>query len=147
VLSEAVFRAIHTLSGSSKMAEARHGIRVTEPLNHVMRKAYDSGQGLSDEGLATLADAVSAIDNVVSHINESTGFFTDHASLLERLHHLEVEIDAHDRASTVHRDEFLGDHAGTIVVAEPARTCPRRRPWRTASLRRTTAAALNESVA
>jgi chemosensory pili system protein ChpA (sensor histidine kinase/response regulator) len=93
VLSEAVFRAIHTLSGSSKMAEARHGIRVTEPLNHVMRKAYDSGHGLSDEGLATLADAVSAIDNVVTHINESTGFFTDHAALLGRLHQLEVEID------------------------------------------------------
>jgi len=94
VITEAVFRAIHTLSGSSKMAEARHGIRITEPLNHVMRKAFDSGIGLSDEGLATLADAVSAIDNVVSHINESTGFFTDQAALLERLHHLEVEIDA-----------------------------------------------------
>jgi chemosensory pili system protein ChpA (sensor histidine kinase/response regulator) len=94
VISEAVFRAIHTLSGSSKMAEARHGIRITEPLNHVMRKAFDSGVGLSDEGLATLADSVSAIDNVVSHINESTGFFTDHAALLARLHRMEVEIDA-----------------------------------------------------
>ena len=27
-LSESVYRAVHTLSGSSKMAEARHGIRV-----------------------------------------------------------------------------------------------------------------------
>ena len=94
VLTESVFRAIHTLSGSSKMAEARHGIRVTEPLNHVMRKAYDSGHGLSDEGLATLADAVQEIDNVVAHINESTGFFADHALLLERLHHLDGEVDA-----------------------------------------------------
>ena len=94
VLTEAVFRAVHTLSGSSKMAEARHGIRITEPLNHVMRKAFDSGQGLSDEGLATLADAVNAIDNVVTHINESTGFFTNHASLLQRLGHVETEIDA-----------------------------------------------------
>jgi chemosensory pili system protein ChpA (sensor histidine kinase/response regulator) len=94
VVSESVFRAIHTLSGSSKMAEARHGIRITEPLNHVMRKAFDSGIGLSDAGLATLADSVSAIDNVVSHINESTGFFADHAALLGRLHQVEVEIDA-----------------------------------------------------
>ena len=93
-LPESVFRAIHTLSGSSKMAEARHGIRITEPLNHVMRKVFDSGHGLSDEGLATLADAVRAIDNVVSHINESTGFFADQPALLERLHDLEVEIDA-----------------------------------------------------
>ena len=38
------------------MAEARHGIRITEPLNHVMRKVFDSGRGLSDAGLATLED-------------------------------------------------------------------------------------------
>ncbi len=49
-LPESVYRAIHTLSGSSKMAEARHGIRITEPLNHVMRKVFDSGHGLSDMG-------------------------------------------------------------------------------------------------
>ncbi len=42
-LPESVYRAIHTLSGSSKMAEARHGIRITEPLNQVMRKVFDSG--------------------------------------------------------------------------------------------------------
>src|SRR6185312_17029754 len=41
-LPESVYRAIHTLSGSSKMAEARHGIRITEPLNQVMRKVFDS---------------------------------------------------------------------------------------------------------
>jgi chemosensory pili system protein ChpA (sensor histidine kinase/response regulator) len=93
-LPEAVFRAIHTLSGSSKMAEARHGIRVTEPLNHVMRKVYDSGHGLSDAGLSVLEDSVRAIDNVVSHINESTGFFTDQPALLARLRDLEAEVDA-----------------------------------------------------
>src|SRR5271169_5233374 len=93
-LPESVYRAIHTLSGSSKMAEARHGIRITEPLLHVMRKVFDSGQGLSDTGLATLAGAVRAIDNVVSHINESTAFFSDHPALLARLQRLETEVDA-----------------------------------------------------
>ena len=93
-LPESVYRAIHTLSGSSKMAEARHGIRITEPLNHVMRKVFDSGHGLSDAGLATLGDAVSAIDNVVSHINESTAFFSEQPSLLGRFHDIEVELDA-----------------------------------------------------
>ena len=92
-LTESVYRAIHTLSGSSKMAEARHGIRITEPLNHVMRKFYDSGHGLSDEGLAALSDAVHAIDNVVSHINEATGFFVDQPALLARLQQLEMDLD------------------------------------------------------
>ena len=92
-LPEPVYRAIHTLSGSSKMAEARHGIRITEPLHHLMRKVFDSGRGLTDEGLATLSDAVRAIDNVVSHINESTAFFSEVPLLLGRLHDLEVELD------------------------------------------------------
>jgi chemosensory pili system protein ChpA (sensor histidine kinase/response regulator) len=94
VLPESVYRAIHTLSGSTKMAEARHGTRITEPLLHVMRKVFDSGHGLSDKGLATLEDSVRAIDNVVSHINESTGFFADQPALLARLQRLEHEVDA-----------------------------------------------------
>jgi chemosensory pili system protein ChpA (sensor histidine kinase/response regulator) len=93
-LPESVYRAIHTLSGSSKMAEARHGIRIAEPLNHTMRKVFDSGRGMSDAALAVLADAVRAIDNVVSHINESTAFFAEQPSLLARLAVLEAEIDA-----------------------------------------------------
>jgi chemosensory pili system protein ChpA (sensor histidine kinase/response regulator) len=93
-LPESVYRAIHTLSGSSKMAEARHGIRITEPLNRFMRKVFDSGHGLSDLGLATLSDAVRAIDNVVSHINESSSFFAEQPLLLGRLHTLEAELDA-----------------------------------------------------
>ena len=94
VLPEPVYRAIHTLSGSTKMAEARHGTRITEPLLHVMRKVFDSGHGLSDKGLATLDDSVRAIDDVVSHINESTGFFADQPALLTRLQRLEQEVDA-----------------------------------------------------
>jgi chemosensory pili system protein ChpA (sensor histidine kinase/response regulator) len=92
-LPEPVYRAIHTLSGSSKMAEARHGIRIAEPLNHYMRKVFDSGRGLGDAGLSALADAVRAIENVVSHINESTGFFIDQPSLLARLQQLEGDLD------------------------------------------------------
>jgi chemosensory pili system protein ChpA (sensor histidine kinase/response regulator) len=93
-LPESVYRAIHTLSGSSKMAEARHGIRIAEPLNHYMRRVFDSGRGMSDAALAVLSDAVQSIDNVVSHIDESTAFFAEQPSLLKRLEALEVELDA-----------------------------------------------------
>jgi chemosensory pili system protein ChpA (sensor histidine kinase/response regulator) len=93
-LPESVYRAIHTLSGSSKMAEARHGIRITEPLNKVMRKVFDSGHGLTELGLATLGDAVRAIDNVISHINESTSFFPEQPSLLASLQEIESQLDA-----------------------------------------------------
>jgi chemosensory pili system protein ChpA (sensor histidine kinase/response regulator) len=92
-LPEAVYRAIHTLSGSSKMAEARHGIRVTEPLDHYMRRVFDAGLGLSDRGLALLADSVAAIENVVSHIDESTIFFAEQPKLIERMRMLEADLD------------------------------------------------------
>jgi chemosensory pili system protein ChpA (sensor histidine kinase/response regulator) len=93
-LPEVVYRAIHTLSGSSKMADARHGIRLTEPLNHYMRKVFDSGRGLTDAGLVLLADVVAAIERVVSHIDEETGFFGEQPLLRERIAELESELDA-----------------------------------------------------
>ena len=114
-LPESVYRAIHTLSGSSKMAEARQGIRITEPLNHFMRKVFDSGRGLSDAGLALLADAVRAIDNVVAHINESTAFFSEQPSLLGRMRKLETELDT-ELATQAANDTS----ASAIVPALPA---------------------------
>jgi chemosensory pili system protein ChpA (sensor histidine kinase/response regulator) len=122
LLPESIYRAIHTLSGSSKMAEARHGIRVTEPLNHVMRKVYDSGHGLTDAGLAVLADAVRAIDDVVSHINESTSFFSDQTSLLERLQRLDVEIDAEIARSSRAAEHLARD--AKAPVEEPTGGAP-----------------------
>ncbi len=123
-LPESVYRAIHTLSGSSKMAEARHGIRITEPLNQVMRKVFDSGHGLSDRGLATLADAVSAIDNVVSHINESTAFFSEQPSLLARLHDIEAELDAAIAREAIDTSASAMVPALAAVPEEPAASPP-----------------------
>ncbi len=126
-LPESVYRAIHTLSGSSKMAEARHGIRITEPLNHVMRKVFDSGQGLSDAGLATLEQSVRAIENVLSHINESTGFFSDQATLMARFRDLEAEVDA--MIASAARDTSASAMVPALVAtpspaAPPAPTAP-----------------------
>ena len=125
-LPESVYRAIHTLSGSSKMAEARHGIRITEPLNHVMRKVFDSGHGLSDAGLATLEQSVSAIENVLSHINESTGFFSDQPALLARLRGLEAEVDAMIAAAA--RDTSASAMVPALVSPPAARELPTEAP-------------------
>jgi chemosensory pili system protein ChpA (sensor histidine kinase/response regulator) len=126
-LPEAVYRAIHTLSGSSKMAEARHGIRITEPLNHFMRKVFDSGRGLSDAGLALLADAVRAIDNVVAHINETTAYFSEQPSLLARLRQLETDLDAelaaqaaNDTSASAIVRALPADSPGTAMPSAPA---------------------------
>jgi chemosensory pili system protein ChpA (sensor histidine kinase/response regulator) len=126
-LPESVYRAIHTLSGSSKMAEARHGIRITEPLNHVMRKVFDSGHGLSDAGLATLEQSVRSIENVLSHINEATGFFSDQPELLGRLQDLEAEVDA--MIASAARDTSASAMVPALVeVPAPAAVQPATEP-------------------
>jgi chemosensory pili system protein ChpA (sensor histidine kinase/response regulator) len=92
-IPETVYRACHTLSGSSKMAEARQGIKIAEPLNHYMRKVFDAGRGLGAEGLKALEDAVTAIENVVAHINETTGYFQGQRELIDRIAELDRRFD------------------------------------------------------
>ncbi len=103
MVSEEAYRACHTLSGSSRMAEARHGIRLTAPLEHWVRKAFDSGVGLDSADLVLLADCMNAMRSVAAHLDESTGFFQSHSGLLGRIEqateHLEERIIAAARAA------------------------------------------------
>jgi chemosensory pili system protein ChpA (sensor histidine kinase/response regulator) len=93
LLPEPVYRACHTLAGSTKAAGARHGIRLAEPLNHWLRKSYDSSAGVTASDLALIADCMAAMESVSSHLDESTGFFVDHAWLRERIARSDAELD------------------------------------------------------
>ncbi len=93
-LPEEVYRACHTLSGSSKMAQARHGIRLAEPLDHWLRRAFSSGLGLATPDLALLGDCMSAMESVATHLDESTGYFVNHWQLLERIERADKSLDA-----------------------------------------------------
>jgi chemosensory pili system protein ChpA (sensor histidine kinase/response regulator) len=93
-VSEALYRACHTLSGIAKTAGARQGIKVAEPMEHYVRKLYDNGHGLPEEGLALLRDTVRSLENVVEHVDEDTGFFPDHGRLIAGWHALERALDA-----------------------------------------------------
>ena len=92
-LPEEVYRACHTLSGSSKMAQARHGIRLAEPLDHWLRRAYSSGLGLGTADLALLGDCMGAMEAVASHLDESTGYFVSHWQLLARIGQADKALD------------------------------------------------------
>jgi chemosensory pili system protein ChpA (sensor histidine kinase/response regulator) len=93
VLPEDVFRACHTLLGSSTMAEARHGMRLAEPINHWLRKSFDSGVGLDDSDLVLLGDGMSAMEDVAGHLDEGTGFFVVHDTLRARIARAELALD------------------------------------------------------
>ena len=93
VVTEDLHRSCHTLSGTAKTAGARHGIKIAEPLNRYVRKLYDNSIGLPPAGLQALKDSVDAIQKVVDHIHEDTGFFLDHDRIVARLTELEHAID------------------------------------------------------
>jgi chemosensory pili system protein ChpA (sensor histidine kinase/response regulator) len=94
LLREDVYRACHTLAGSSKMAQARHGVRLAEPIDHWLRRAFTSGIGLRSADLTLLADCMAAMESVAVHLDEPTGYFVNHWQLLERLGEAERTLDA-----------------------------------------------------
>jgi chemosensory pili system protein ChpA (sensor histidine kinase/response regulator) len=131
-LREEVYRACHTLSGSSKMAEVRHGIRLAEPLDHWLRKTFDSTLGLNDSDLVLLADCMAAMDTVAAHLDEPTGYFATHESLLGRIGEAERDLDrriaenAEDasptgiRAAAVQREPDVGAESASMAPADAA---------------------------
>src|SRR6185503_4525102 len=126
VVTEEAYRACHTLAGSSRMAEARHGIRLTAPLEHWVRKAFDSGVGLGNADLALLADCMNAMHSVAANLDESTGFFQSHGALLARIEQATDELEkqiveaARAAKSPVAPDPAPVVNAAPAVAAPPA---------------------------
>ena len=92
-IPEEVYRACHTLSGSSKMAQARHGIRLAEPLDHWLRRVVTSGLGLQKQDLSLLSDSMLAMEAVATHLDESTGYFVTHWDLQQRINQAEALLE------------------------------------------------------
>jgi len=116
-LPEDVYRACHTLSGSSKMAQARHGIRLAEPLDHWLRRAFSSGLGVSTRELTLLQDCMASMEAVATHLDESTGYFVSHWQLLERIEAAERDLD--ERIAAAAPDEVPPGEAAATAQAEP----------------------------
>ena len=116
VLTEEVYRACHTLSGSSKMAEARHGIRLSEPLNHWLRKSFDSGIGLDASDLLLLSDCMTAMATVAAHLDESTSYFVVHDTLRARISRAEHDLDRRIAEASEHSSRS-GVHALPMMHA------------------------------
>ncbi|HXS27225.1 MAG TPA: Hpt domain-containing protein [Steroidobacteraceae bacterium] len=116
-LPEEVYRACHTLSGSSKMAEARHGVRLAQPLDHWLRKAFDSGVGLLETDLTLIAECMSAMEAVAAHLDESTAYFVSHASLYERIAAAEKGLDRRI-ADSVEAAAATGEHRAPAQAPE-----------------------------
>ena len=128
VLPEEVYRACHTLAGSSTMAEARHGIRLADPMNHWLRKAFDSGVGLDDSDLFLLGDCMVAMEAVAGHLDEGTGFFVMHDTLRGRIARAELDLDRR----IAEANEFAG--RSSISLSVPPQLSAQRNPIDTEDL-------------
>ena len=124
MLPEEVYRACHTLAGSSTMAEARHGIRLADPMNHWLRKAFDSRIGLDDSDLFLLGDCMVAMEAVAGHLDEGTGFFVMHDTLRGRIARAELDLDRR----IAEANEFAGRSSISLSVppllSEPEASIP-----------------------
>jgi chemosensory pili system protein ChpA (sensor histidine kinase/response regulator) len=112
-LDEDVYRACHTLAGSSKMADARHGIRLAVPLDHWLRKVFESGAGLTDSELALLDECMTAMESVALHLDEQTGYFQSHELLRARIARAEIDLD-----NRVGEENAIPDAARAAAGAE-----------------------------
>jgi chemosensory pili system protein ChpA (sensor histidine kinase/response regulator) len=120
-LPEEIYRAVHTLSGSSNMAEARHGIRLAQPLDQWLRKAFDSGLGLESGDLILLADCMAAMEQVAANLDESTGFFPTHESLQKRIAHAHAALDRRivDAAHAAHAAQQAQSAGDAVASFDP----------------------------
>jgi chemosensory pili system protein ChpA (sensor histidine kinase/response regulator) len=117
LLPEEVYRACHTLSGSSKMAQARHGIRLAEPLDHWLRRVFAGGLGLRDEDLLLLGECMAAMHAVATHLDESTGYFVNHWQLLKRIEKAERDLDQQIAAAGAHAETAVTIAAAVLPAA------------------------------
>ena len=118
-LPEEVYRACHTLAGSSKTAQARHGVRLAEPLDHWIRRVFTSGAGLRTADLALLADCMSAMETVAEHLEEPTGYFASHLLLIERLAEAEKALDQRIAAAEPPLEQPPAEPVPMAAASEP----------------------------
>jgi len=123
-VSEEAYRACHTLAGSSRMAEARHGIRLTAPLEHWIRKSFDSGVGLENSDLDLLDECMNAMQSVAAHLDESTGFFQSHGTLLARIEQATEELDSRLIAAASAAELAAAPAPAPVVTAPPVQAAP-----------------------
>src|SRR3569833_2616177 len=95
------------------MAQARHGVRLAEPMDHWLRRVFNSGLGLLNQDLSLLSDCMLAMEAVVSHLDEVTGYFQNHQVLMDRIAQAEKILDA--RIAKASEEEAETSVSGEVV--------------------------------
>ena len=94
IVTEEVYRACHTLHGSVTMAKAEPAVEITQPLNQMIRHAYDYAVPTDERFVSACADAVATMDLIIDGLSDADRPLPDTVNLQSRLRALDEEIEA-----------------------------------------------------
>ncbi|MFZ8963762.1 MAG: Hpt domain-containing protein [Steroidobacteraceae bacterium] len=84
-VTEDLYRAVHTLRGASRSAEAETFIRLAEPLHRWLHRMFDADLPMDEMALNALTDAVSAFDDLLDTSPSGVPEPVDTDALMRRL--------------------------------------------------------------
>jgi chemosensory pili system protein ChpA (sensor histidine kinase/response regulator) len=93
-VTEELYRACHTLHGSVTMANAAAAADITQPLNSAIRRAYDHDLPIEASVVSALADAATAMIQVIDYLSGNLTELPDTGELQARLYALDEELEA-----------------------------------------------------
>jgi chemosensory pili system protein ChpA (sensor histidine kinase/response regulator) len=94
VVSEELYRACHTLHGSVTMANVYLAADITQPLNSMIRRAFDHGLSVEETAVDACSDAAAAMVQIIAHLSGEAAEPPDTSKLQARLHALDEVMEA-----------------------------------------------------
>jgi len=99
-ISDEVHRACHTLHGSVTMAKAEPAAEITQPLNELVRRAFDHQLAVDEPVITACADAVRALAVIVECLSDVSREMPDFGELRARLVALDEELEGRSAQAT-----------------------------------------------
>ncbi len=92
--SEQLYRACHTLLGSSRMAELASGEALAAPMEHYVRSVMSAGAAVTPAGRAALAKGCAEIEQMMAALADERPIEVDEPALLAAFAQPQAELDA-----------------------------------------------------
>ncbi|CAN5197482.1 hypothetical protein BH24PSE2_BH24PSE2_08610 [soil metagenome] len=105
-VTESLYRACHTLSGSANMAGVERAAAVAGPWSAYIRHLHDNDGRLDRRDLDACEQVVEAIEHVVASLGAAPAPVRDHGLLIEHIRSLRLEFDGQlaQRAAVLRKD-------------------------------------------
>ncbi len=97
-VTEEMYRACHTLSGSARMAGVQPAVALATPLEKSLNAFQEERKGLDNQQFALVTEAVGALEQYVNDVDAEVTPQEDHHDLIERLNTLLPAADSAEPA-------------------------------------------------